>query len=103
MEKIRNRHQIQEEEEGGPNPDEDDHDDDYISTTESVAESPTAADEFEIIHTANQFLWLLAQQRAYVLRTTLPSSATVTLNTVEQILLDTTCRKQTNILSFFNC
>ena len=64
---------------------------------ESLTESTTADDESEIIHTANQFLQLLAQQRAYELRYKLPSTATITLNTVEQILLDsniTTCRKQ---------
>ena len=66
VEKIKNWHQIQEEEEVGPDPDEDDNDD--ISTTGSVAESVTAADESEIIHTAYKFLQLLAQQRAYVLR-----------------------------------
>ena len=96
VEKIKNWHQIQEVEEVGPDPDEDDHDGNDISTTGSVAESTTAADESEIIHTANQCLQLLAQQRTYVLRNKLPSSATVTLNTFEQILLDskiTTCRK----------
>ena len=102
VKKIINWHQIQEEEEAGPDQDKDDND---ISTTGSVAESTTAADESEIIHTANQFFWLLSQQRAYILRNKLPSSATVVLNTVEQSVLDskiTTCRKQTNILSFFN-
>ena len=99
IEKIINRYQIEEDEEALPDPDEDDHDDNDISTTGSVAESTTATDESEIIHTANQFLWLLAQQRAYVLRNKLPSSATLALNTVEQIVLDsqiTTCRKQTS-------
>ena len=103
VEKIKNQCQIQEEEEVGPDPDEDDDDDNDISTTGSVAESTTAADEIEIIYTAHQFLQLLAQQRTYVLRNKLPSSATVTLNTVEQILLDskiTTCRKETNFSSF---
>ena len=82
-----------------PDPDEDDHSDDDILTTGPVAESITFAGESEIIYTTNQFLQLLAQQRAYVLRNKLPSSATVALNTVEQILLDskiTTCRKQTS-------
>ena len=105
MEKIKTQHQIQEEEEVGQDPDEDDHDDNNISTG-SVAESTTAADESEIIHTANHFLQLLAQQRAYVLRNKLPSSATVALNTAEQILLNskiTTCRKQKKIVLFFSC
>ena len=105
-EKIKNQHQIQEEKEIQPDPDKDYHDDNDISTTGSVAESTTSADESEIIHTANQFLQLLAQQRGYALRNKLSSMATVTLNTVEQILLDskiTTYRKLTNILSFLNC
>ena len=74
--RLKNQHQIQEQEDVGPDPDEDDD----ISTTGSVAKSTTTADN-------------------------LPSSSTVTLNTVEQILLDnkvTTCAKQTNILPFFN-
>ena len=90
MEKIKNQHQIQEEEEVGPDPDKGGGGgggDDDISTTGSVADSTIAADESEIIHTANQFLQLLAKQRSYVLRNKLPSSATVTLNTVEQIYL----------------
>ena len=83
LEKIKNRHQIQKKEEVGPDPDNDDHDDDDdISTTGSVVESTKGADESEIIYTANQFLWLLGQQRAYILRNKLPSSATVALNTV---------------------
>ena len=44
VEKIKNRHQIQQEEEVQPDPDEDDHDDDEnISITGSVAESTTVA------------------------------------------------------------
>ena len=104
VEKIKNCHEIQEQEDVGPDPDKDDHDDDDISTTGSVAESTTAADESEIIHTANQFLQLLAKHRAYVLRNKLTSSATVALNTVEQILLDskiTTCRKTNKHLVIF--
>ena len=53
VEKIKNWHQIQEEEEVGPYPEDGDGND--ILTTGSVAESTTAADESEIIHTANQF------------------------------------------------
>ena len=88
-----------EEQEDGEDPDSDDN----VSTTGSVAGSTTAADESEIIHTSNQFLHTIAQQKTYVLRNTLPSGATDTLNNLEQSLLDSklmSCRKQIFFLFF---
>ena len=88
-----------EEQEDGEDPDSDD----GMSTTGSVAGSTTAADESEIIHTANQFLCTTAQQKAYVLRNKLPSGAIDALNNVEQFILNSklmSCRKQTDIWSF---
>ena len=70
----------------------------------SVTDSTTAVDELEIIHSSTQFLHIIAQQKAYVLRNKLPSSTIDALNTIEQTVLASklmSCKNQTNILSFF--
>ena len=46
--------------------------DDNVSTTGSVAGSTTAADESEIIHTSNQFLHTVAQQKDMFLEISCP-------------------------------
>ena len=98
---VKGRNQTEEEEEEDLD---DDVDDNSISSSGSVSDSSTAADESEIIHTSTQFLHIIAQQKAYVLRNKLPSSTIDALNTIEQTVLAsklTSWKKQTNILSFF--
>ena len=68
-----------------------------MSTTGSIAGPTTVADESAIIHTSNQFLHTIPQQKAYILKNKLPSGATDALNNVEQFILDSelmSCRKQ---------
>ena len=79
---VKGRNQPEEEEE-----EEDPDDDNVISASGSVADSTTAADELEIIHTSTQFLHVIAQQKAYVLQNKLPSGTLDALNTVEQFVL----------------
>ena len=99
---VKGRNKTEEEEEGE---DPDDSDDDHsVSSSGSVSDSTTAADESEIIHTSIQFLCLIAQQKAYVLRNKLPSNTLDALNTIKQTVLTgklTSCKKQTNTLPFF--
>ena len=96
---VKGRHQREEERE-------DLDDDDVISSSGSVSDSTTAADESEIIYISTQFLCIIAQQKAYVLRNKLPSSTFDTLNTIEQSVFAASLnlvKKQTNLLSIFNC
>ena len=68
----------------------------------SVADSSTATDESEIIHTSTQFVHLIAQQKAYVLQNKLPLGTLDALNTEQFVLASKLkdCRKQTNLLPF---
>ena len=93
------------------NPDADDEDgedldsDDDAEVVDSSADSTVAADESKIIASSNQFLHTISQQKAYVLCHKLPDAALDALNSVQQIVIDfrlSTCKKQTNLLAYFN-
>ena len=91
---VKGRNQTEEEE---------DPDDDVISSSGSVSDNTTAADESEIIHTSTQFVCIIAQQKAYVLRNKLSLSTLNALNTIEQSVLASklkSCKTQTSLLSF---
>ena len=102
VQRVQGHHYLEEEEhEDREDPDSDD----IVSTTGSVAGPTTAADESEIIHTSNQFLHIVAQQKAYVLRNKLPSGVIDALNNLEQFILDSklmTCRKIFYLFSTIN-
>ena len=97
---VKGRNQIEEGEEG-----EDPDDDDSISSSGSVSDSTTAANESELIHTSTQFLVIIAQQKAYVLRNKLPSSPLDALNTIEQTVLASklsSCKKKQIYCHFYS-
>ena len=100
---VKGRNQTEAEEEG-EDPDDDDDNDDSISSGDSVTDCTTAADESEIIHSSTQFLHIIAQQKAYVLRNKLPSSTIDALYSIEQTVLAsklTSCKKTNQYIVIF--
>ena len=87
--------------EDGEDPDgpDDDEDEAVLVTNTSMA------DKSEIIRNSDQFLYQIAQQKAYVIHNKMPERCTEALNEVKQMVIDsklTSCRKQTTRVKFFN-
>ena len=83
-------------------------DPDLISDDDLDADSNddgVAANESEIIHTSNQFLWILDQMKAYALRNQLSWEAHTSIDNLSSILVQSkvwTARIQTDISTYFN-
>lgn len=78
----------------------DDADDD--SDTESLSSS--ASSDTDIIHTSTQFLSIVGQQRAYLMRNKLPKEAFDALSALEMYIVEaklTVCNRQSNLTSYF--
>ena len=77
--------------EKGEDPDEQEEDDDQLAV---MLTGTSTADENEIIHSSAQFLHVIAQQKAYSMRHSLPNRGIEILNELEQ--LETVYMQQTN-------
>ena len=87
--------------EEGEDPDDQDEDDDQSAV---MLTGTLTADESEIIHNSTQFLHLIAQQKAYCMRHSLPNRGIEILNELEQLVFGSklyTCNKQTKLSHFF--
>ena len=87
--------------EEGEDPDEHEEDDDQSAV---MLTGTSTADENEIIHSSAQFLHVIAQQKAYCMRHSLPNRGIEVLNELEQFVVGLklyTCNKQTKLSHFF--